>query len=338
MPIVSGYISDWTEWNSDDVLAERLDILNYAFATIDEAGYIVMPPGNRDFTRVKARNPRLSVLLSIGGWGADGFSQAALTEEGRERFAKSAVAAMRSAGLDGLDIDWEYPGIGAAGIAFCPEDTRNFTLLLHTLRSVLTSQGMLDGRRYLLTIAVGATQTVLGKIELGQIHSALDYINVMTYDMRGYEPVTGHHTNLCSAIFDKNDLSADLSVRYLLSHGVPAGKIVIGAAFYGRTWANVPDIGTGLRVFGGTPGPTVAYKNIVANYYPSFTRHFDIYCKAPYLFNGNTFVSYDDPESLGYKARYAHDMAIGGVMFWEYTQDTSSHELLIALSDAMRQG
>ena len=99
---------------------------------------------------IRKANPERDVL-SVGGWGADGFSQAARTKEGRERFAASALAIVKEYGLDGIDIDWEYPGTSLAGIASDRSDKENYTLLLAELRKTLDAyrEGML------VTTAVG---------------------------------------------------------------------------------------------------------------------------------------------------------------------------------------
>lgn len=39
--------------------------------------------------------------------------------------------------LDGIDIDWEYPGSSASGITSRPQDRENFTLLLTAIRDVI---------------------------------------------------------------------------------------------------------------------------------------------------------------------------------------------------------
>ena len=60
------------------------------------------------------------MLVSIGGWGADHFSEAAFTEQSRARFTDSAVRLMREHRLDGIDIDWEYPTLPGPGISHRP--------------------------------------------------------------------------------------------------------------------------------------------------------------------------------------------------------------------------
>ena len=74
-------------------------------------------------------------MISVGGWLWSGnFSDAALTPESRSRFIDSVAAFVEHYNLDGLDIDWEFPGEIGAGNRFRPEDGKNFTLLLAELR------------------------------------------------------------------------------------------------------------------------------------------------------------------------------------------------------------
>ena len=88
----------------------KLTHINFAFGKI-EGGKAVLPhPGvaaNLAYLRsLKARNPQLKVLLSVGGWQAEGFSDAALSAQSRDVFAESILALLREHSLDGVDIDW----------------------------------------------------------------------------------------------------------------------------------------------------------------------------------------------------------------------------------------
>ena len=100
---------------------------------------------------LRENNPDIKILLSVGGWSAGGFSLASRTEEGRKKMAQTGLALVEEYGLDGIDIDWEYPGTSVAGIDSDPSDGENFILLLTALREALG--GFESGK--MVTIAAG---------------------------------------------------------------------------------------------------------------------------------------------------------------------------------------
>lgn len=162
--------------------AERLTHLNYAFAVVNPAGDVVLPSPTdaghlAQLVALRSRHPDLRILLSVGGWGADHFSDAALTANSRARFARSAVALIQQHHLDGLDVDWEYPGQPGPGIKFRPEDKTNFTLLLADLRQHLDAASAATGRtgvdRYLLTIATSDGK-YFAHTEMSVLHRFVD--------------------------------------------------------------------------------------------------------------------------------------------------------------------
>ena len=152
MKRIIGYVNtaDLNHMREEDVRA--LTVINIAFGLIRDGEVVWDAKDARDgIVSIRKSNPELKIVLSVGGWGADGFSQAARTKEGRERFAASALAIVKEYGLDGIDIDWEYPGTSLAGIASDRSDKENYTLLLAELRKTLDAyrEGML------VTTAVG---------------------------------------------------------------------------------------------------------------------------------------------------------------------------------------
>ena len=198
--------------------------------------------------------------------------------------ADSAVSALAELQLDGIDLDWEYPTYGIAGIASSPDDKRTFTLLLRTIRSALDRYGYTRSRHYLLTIAAGADQYYLDGTEMDQAIECLDFVQLMTYDMRGgFQILTGHHTNLYTATGDPYRISADSSVRLFQAAGVPCAKLVLGAAFYSRMWSGVPNRSNGLYQAAATTG----------GYGPDFTELNQSYV------NRSGFTRYWDEEARG---------------------------------------
>jgi len=333
--ILAGYAGDPVLPNVTAEDAKKLTHLNVAFGHVKNDRITIDHLQNLPQLQVlKSYNPELLILLSVGGWSAGGFSEAASTAEGRRLFAESAVRVLETAPFDGIDLDWEYPCYSEAGIASSPNDKQNFTLLLKELREVLDAKGQADGRHYLLTIAAGADQYYIDGTEMDVIHSYLDFIQLMTYDMRGgFQTLTGHHTNLYTSTGDLFRISVDASVRLFAAAGVPREKIVIGAAFYSRMWKDVPNTNNGyLQMAPGSGGYGPDYTKLVAEYINKngFVRHWDEEAKSPYLYDGHNFITYDDPESLTHKCKYVMEQGIAGVMFWEYSCD-HTHTLLDAM-------
>ncbi len=337
--ILAGYAGRrvLSEVTAEDAL--RLTHLNVALAHIREGAISYPHPETADeIRRLKSINPKLQVLLSVGGWGSSGFSEAAATPNARARLCESANEILESFPFDGIDLDWEYPCYSVAGTSASPDDKRNFTQLLQALRESLDWFGRDKHRRYMLTIAAGADQYYIDGTEINLIHPFLDFIQLMTYDMRGgFQTYTGHHANLYTSTGDLFRISADASVRLFTASGVPREKIVIGAAFYSRRWNNVPNVNNGyLQVAPAAGGYGPTYTELAAQYLnnPAFTRHWDDEAKAPYLFDGSSFISYDDPESLTHKCHYVKEQGLAGIMFWEYSCD-ATHSLLDAMHKAL---
>lgn len=336
--IVAGYVSDAkvSELTRDHIM--KLTHVNIAFGYVqDDEITTAHLQSIAQLKEIKAINPNLTLILSIGGWGNGGFSEASSTAVGRQKFASSAVRVVTELPFDGVDLDWEYPCYSEADIASCPEDKQNFTLLLKTIREALDVAGEAAGKRYLLTIAAGADQYYIDGTEMDQVQQYLDFIQLMTYDMRGgFQILTGHHTNLYNSTGDLFRISTEASVNLFINAGVPREKIVIGLAFYSRMWKQVPNKNNGfLQMAGTTGGYGPEYTELVASYIDKngFARHWDHEAKASYLFNGDTFISYDDEESIAHKCEFVKREKLAGAMFWEYSCD-KTHTLM----DAMYQG
>jgi chitinase len=366
-----GYFTSWGIYDRayfvTDIPADKLTHINYAFAGISENGEIALldewadtqfpyPDDSDDqplkgnfhqLRLLKEANPHLQILISVGGWSdSDRFSNIALTPESRAKFAASAVAFILQYGFDGVDIDWEYPtGGGEAGNIERPEDTENFVLLLDELRTQLDSQGEADGRHYLLTIALGAGRDAYQPLDWARITPLLDFINVMTYDMSGsWSDVTGFNAPLYNSQANPPEGgSSDSALRDLLAFGIPAEKLVMGVPFYGHGWSGVPAENNGLHqpFTGAAQGMWEAgsfdYNDLAENYIGTVDRFWDDTAQIPWLYDADTqtMISYDDPESLAKKAEYVREHGLGGVMFWELSQDTDDDALVTALYDTL---
>ncbi|EJB8473373.1 glycoside hydrolase family 18 protein [Citrobacter freundii] len=303
---------------------------------------------------LRKQNPNLKVLLSVGGWGARGFSGAAATKETRAVFIRSVQEIVRKYGLDGIDLDWEYPVNGAWGLVDSqPADRDNFTSLLKELRSAM-------GQQKLVTIAVGANaDSPKSWVDVKAIVPSLDYINLMTYDMAygtQYFNANLYDSTQWPTVAAADKYSADFVVNNYLAAGLKPSQMNLGIGFYGRVpkrtvepgidWSK-PDAQKNpvtqpyfsaqqIELFKSlgvdlTKDTYVKYNDIVAKLINDpqkrFTQHWDDEAKVPWLSvqsaDGKALfaLSYENPRSVAIKADYIKSKGLGGAMFWEYGAD-----------------
>lgn len=305
--------------------------------------------------QLKAKHPQLKVLISLGGWTwSRGFSSAARPEN-RQAFVASCIDAYIKGNLpftdnaggpgaaagvfDGIDVDWEYPA--ACGLSCgTPADRQNFTALMAEFRR------QLDAVRpgLLLTVAVGAGIDKIRVTDPGDYHRYLDFINVMTYDFHGgWDARTNHHTALFDSAADPSTGDQRLyntndAIEAYLSRGVPADKLTLGIGFYGRGWSNVPNVNNGLYQSGRpAAGKYEAgvedWKELRKLGWPAYT---DPVAKAAWIYNGNTFWSFDTPELITEKMGYVKAQGLGGAFFWEFSGDDAQGTLVNAISKGLK--
>ncbi len=327
---IIGYVADGP--TLPKISAEKLDVINFAFAEVNPAHEVFLPreTAARSLTGLVAlrkTNPDLKVVLSIGGWGAGNFSEAALTDASRARFADTALTLVRKYDLDGLDIDWEYPAHPGPGISHRPEDKQNFTLLLQAIRAELDALSKTNGgRRYLLTIAAADGEAARG-LEIARISEVLDWINLMTYDFYGsLTPTTGHHASLYrSRTAAPGSRTTEQAVDEFLKVGTPPRKLNVGLAFYGRVFGKVTDAKQGLHQPFASEGGFVTWQEIARDHLDKggFVRLWDEQAQAAWLWNekDRRLISYEDPQALRAKADFVRERGLGGVMYWEQRTD-----------------
>ncbi|MFF2625724.1 glycoside hydrolase family 18 protein [Kitasatospora griseola] len=311
--------------------------------------------------KLKAKNPQLRAVISLGGWSwSKHFSDAALTDASRKKFVSSCIdlylkgnlpqlgsaegGAGAGAGVfDGIDIDWEYPGSpGDEGNVVRPEDGRNFTLLMQEFRTQLDALSGRKGPHYLLTAAVPAGESAIDKFEIDKVARSVDWLNLMAYELHGpweTKGPTNHESNLYS---DPNDptglqLSVDRLVGTYTDRGLPSKKAVVGVPLYGFGWTGVPGgpRGNGLyqSATGLARGGTLSYKQIKE--LPG-TVHNDRAHGASWKFDGTDFWTYDTPELATRKARYVQENDLGGVMVWSLDGDDAQGSMIAALDKGLR--
>jgi chitinase len=336
--VIIGYVPGFRgELDEKTIDAKKLTHINYAFVDVkDSMAWLTnLETDSINFRRLgtlKKINPDLKILISIGGWGwSENFSDAVLTETSRDKFARTSVEIVEKYDLDGVDIDWEYPGQRGEDNVFRPEDKQNYTLMFKAIREKLDDLAEKTGKTYQLTTAVGANYTYIEHTEMDKAQEYLDYVNLMTYDYYTSGDSAGHHTNLYPPENYEIDQSAHKTFNEFVAAGVPAEKLVMGIAFYGRSWFMKKNDNRGINrpVDSVTRGGGFTFiKDSLLNR-PGFVRYWDENARAPYLFNEETrqLISYDDEESVREKCEYVIENNMAGVMFWQYASDPKEYLL-----------
>jgi chitinase len=339
--VIIGYVGGYRGLiPTDSVDIWRLSHINYAFVDIkDNRAWLHNEATDtinlRKLSELKQINPELKILISIGGWSwSKNFSDAVLTDTSTEHFASSAVAIVSKYNLDGIDIDWEYPGMIGDSNTYRAEDKEHYTNLFRHLRQDLDSLAGITRMKYYVTTAVGGSQDYIDHTEMDKVQQYTDYINVMSYDYAGgTDSFSSHHTNLYVSSGDTNQYSAHRSIQAFLAAGVPPSKIVIGVAFYGKGWQMASNANNGLYQRAVKParggGFTFLRDSVIDK--NGFKRHWDAIAKAPYLFNDDKkiFISYDDEISVSEKCKYVKKHHLAGAMFWEYFSDRKEYLLKV---------
>lgn len=297
--VVVAYVTSWSDVIPDPSCMTHI---NYAFGHVNDTFdgvRIDNPQRLKDMVALKQVNPDLKVMLSVGGWGSGRFSEMAMDRKLRRSFADDCLRVVEEFGLDGIDIDWEYPTSSAAGISYSPEDTGNFTMLMKDLRKVL-------GDGLLLTFASAASAEY---VDFTAVEPYVDFVNIMAYDMA---TAPKHHSALYESEIS-GGMTSDKAAKAHMAAGVPAHKLVLGMPFYGRgagRYANFND-------FKDIKKDIEAYEI------------WDEKAQVPYIADtdGTLIVGYDNPRSLKIKCGYIKANGLRGAMYWDYDGDDADGTL-----------
>ncbi|KAI1499050.1 family 18 glycoside hydrolase [Biscogniauxia marginata] len=253
---------------------------------------------------LKHAHPHLRVVLSIGGaMSSETFPVVASDTLSRDNFARSARGLVEASGLDGIDIDWEYPMDTQQGA--------NFIALLASIRIHLPEE------QFLVTAALPAVQAILHNIDILQMAHYLDLVNLKAYDFYGHwTQRSGHQAQLYA--LNKEEPSASAGVAYLVSQGCPPKKILLGIPVFGRSFLGVSGPGHRHKGVGGDDG-TFEYSALPRK---NTKEVVDKGIGAAWCVGGDGgFVSYDNPETVKMKAAYCKQKGLGGLFYWSGPAD-----------------
>ncbi|KAL5291960.1 CHIA.2 family protein [Megaselia abdita] len=332
--IIYCYFGSWAGYRNGDGKFQVSNIdpflcthIGYAFFGITPNGSIQSLDLYLDFTLgavpnlnlLKSTNPELKTLAAIGGWnqGSNLYSTVAASPSLRQNFITSVIDFIQRHGFDGIDLDWEYPGQRDSSNPSL--DKQNFVIWLQEIQAAFESYG------FILKVACSATQSSASiSYDIPEISKYVDMIGIMTYDLHGsWDGVTGMNAPL----YSNDGLNVDAGINYWLQQGAPASKLLMGVAFYGRTFtlANSANNGIGAASNGpGSPGPYtqesgfLGYNEICSS---SWNNVWSDDQKVPYAYQGNQWVGYDDVQSLQLKMDYMISKGLAGVMIWSIETD-----------------
>lgn len=352
---VGAYYQSWGRYQGfppNKIPWEMLNIVNYAFMDISEDGEVIYGDPTGDslnfsiFEKMSKNHTNLKTILSIGGWSySTYFSNAALTKDSRQKFARTAIEKMRETKFDGIDIMWEYPGGGGAkGNIVRENDVHRFTLLLRKCRDLLDEAGEEDDNNYSLSIAViDNPHYYPQKLETEKIAKYVDWIDVMTYDIQ-INADWSNKTNFNSPLFTTaedpapDDHNVSSFMNYWSEADIPRQKLNLGIPFYGRGFSNVNKKNDGLyQNHNDTPEALneISYREIKNRYQSleEYEYHWHPDAKVPWLYSAknNIFITFDDPKSVKAKTDWALNNGFGGVFAWSVDQDTLDYDLTKSL-------
>jgi GH18 family chitinase len=302
--------------------ATKYTHINYAFANLDANGNVYFTYPAQDSANLnaikglKSQNPNLKILISVGGWTwSNHFSSVAGDATRRTTMVNSLWSLVNNNNVDGIDIDWEWPGWQGEGDNGVCGGTCDGSRLVTLMQQIWNARGS-----KLVTMAGGAHPNMGSFVDLGALSNYVHFLNIMTYDFHGpWEPAYAPHANLYGG-----DISIDSAVNMYLNEGFPANKLVVGIPFYGKAWgmSDPSPLFKNISCTGTNEGASCSVNGIGGH-----TLHYDNAKQAAYMDGAGHYISFDNIVSVGWKTSYINNRSLGGAMYWSALQDNSSRTL-----------
>ncbi|CAF1146302.1 unnamed protein product [Rotaria sordida] len=343
------YFTNWAQYRTPPAKFEPENIdpflcthVIYAFAGIDNQTLLIRPIEENDedlYKRVNAlklRNPKLKTLLAVGGWNMKSYAFSTMVHDSEKRrnFVFDTINFLRKHKFDGLEVDWEYPGVRGGK----SDDKYYLTLFFQEFQDAAMAQSLITGQpRLILGATVAAEEyIVVNGYEIEKITRVLDFLNVMTYDFHGaWQNYTGLNAPLYRR-FDELDadtmLNQDFGVAIWLKNGAPAYKLVLGVPLFARSFLlarsdqnelHSPTIGN------GTSGPFTRSAGFLSYFEICVLQMDSTWQKrtvpdgseSEYMFKDREWISYETLDNIRKRAAYVVANNLGGMFVWSLDMD-----------------
>ncbi|KAG7443203.1 glycoside hydrolase family 18 protein [Guyanagaster necrorhizus] len=233
----------YPSWSASSLPPENLDyskfdILFFAFATPNSSSGLTWDSGSQAILQRLVTSARNSgkgtkIVLSVGGWGGSyWYSQAVSSPANRSTFTNALSSAVSTYGLDGIDIDWEYPNSAGAGNLYASSDAANLLSLVQSLRSALGTGTIISAAVPHLPW-IGSNGKPLTNVSA--YAKVMTYVNIMNYDVWGASSTPGPNAplgDLCGTSSQPN-ANAQAALSQWTSAGFPASQLLLGLPLYG---------------------------------------------------------------------------------------------------------
>ncbi|KAJ7772104.1 glycoside hydrolase family 18 protein [Mycena maculata] len=237
--IAASYYPSWTDkFPPESLDYTKFDILFFAFAIPNSSSALTWDASYQSLLKRLVANAKKSgkgtkIVLSVGGWtGGAYFHQIAGSSANRSKFVSTLSGIVSEYGLDGIDIDWEYPNAAGAGNAYGSADAGNVLILLKALRAAL-------GISKIISAAVtdlpwlGSNGSPLTNVSA--YAAELTYVNIKNYDINGpWSGVPGANAPLSNS--SQPAYSAEAALEQWTAAQMPASKLLLGLPLYGYVY------------------------------------------------------------------------------------------------------
>ncbi|KAH7916786.1 glycoside hydrolase family 18 protein [Hygrophoropsis aurantiaca] len=343
----------------------KFDVIDFAFAMPDKDFSLTWENNARDMLHTLVHNAyseNTKIKLSIGGWDGNGhFSRAVSTESNRQTFVNNILEEYETFCLDGIDVDWEYPGQTGDGNEESGDDTKNMLSFLELLRAKLPPSAYITAAVQDQLFAGSNGQPITYASDFAKV---LDWVLFMNYDT--YETATppGPNAPLYNGCGGDGYSKENAASAYdaWTKAGFPAHKMVLGIPSYGyvvdseaselqhrslppfsplrspyqRRAAQIHEA-VGQIQFCNLVSDNLLERNPDGTFSGSggFQRYWDSCSATPFLRNSESgqVIPYDDPESVGLKAAFAQKMGMRGANLFDIHGDTEQWELVDAIRE-----